>query len=231
MIKILDDNNIKYIIKKGRYKRLTIHFDKNNILIINKPNFIPESYVINFVETKIDWIINHKNNYIGGTSSLHTNNSNYLLFGEEYLLNVHYDNKEYYERDIANKIIHLYVKKDEHILKLLEKMRYELAGKIFNDLLFEASQVMQDIVPNKINLIIKASKRNWGYNKKSEQLVMLNISLIHTPLICINYVVYHELCHFKYSNHSKEFHALLQHFIPDERKIRKLLQNYSITYN
>jgi predicted metal-dependent hydrolase len=59
---------------------------------------------------------------------------------------------------------------------------------------------------------------------------MLNISLIHVPLALIEYVIFHELVHFVYPNHSKEFHALLKKYVHDERMKRQKLKNYCIIY-
>ena len=56
--------------------------------------------------------------------------------------------------------------------------------------------------------------------------LILNLSLIHTSLELIEYVVYHELCHFVYKNHQSEFHLLLQQFVPNEKQLKKVLNNY-----
>ena len=46
----------------------------------------------------------------------------------------------------------------------------------------------------------------------------------------IEYVTYHELCHFKYLNHQPAFHAYLQKYCPNERKLKQCLKNYRTDY-
>lgn len=40
----------------------------------------------------------------------------------------------------------------------------------------------------------------------------------------VDMVIVHELCHFRYANHSREFYALLERYIPDYKEIRKGLK-------
>jgi len=46
---------------------------------------------------------------------------------------------------------------------------------------------------------------------------------VKVPLSCLEYVVVHELAHFKHLNHSQSFYDLVEKFIPDWKQRRKLL--------
>ncbi len=56
-------------------------------------------------------------------------------------------------------------------------------------------------------------------------LLFVNKRLIEAPKNCIEYVVYHEFCHFVHPNHSKLFYNLLQVMLPDWRESKQLLEN------
>jgi len=45
----------------------------------------------------------------------------------------------------------------------------------------------------------------------------------------ISYVVVHELAHLVHMNHSKDFHVLVAHYLPDSKQIRKRLKAVNIT--
>jgi predicted metal-dependent hydrolase len=49
----------------------------------------------------------------------------------------------------------------------------------------------------------------------------LNTKLIFSPLFCLDYVIFHELCHLKCKNHSKKFYDLQEKFIPNWKDIKK----------
>ena len=52
----------------------------------------------------------------------------------------------------------------------------------------------------------------------------LNIALVQTPRQCIEYVVTHELCHLRHSNHGPAFYELLKKTMPDWEKRKKMLE-------
>jgi len=46
---------------------------------------------------------------------------------------------------------------------------------------------------------------------------------VKTPLLCIEYVIMHELCHLKYLDHSPDFYKLLSACMPDWRRWKERL--------
>ena len=64
----------------------------------------------------------------------------------------------------------------------------------------------------------------WGNCRPKVSRVTLNTRLIHYPKVCLEYVMLHEYMHFLQPNHSKSFHALLKHYMPEYRQIEKMLK-------
>jgi len=77
------------------------------------------------------------------------------------------------------------------------------------------------------SLTYKPMRGKWGTCSHDDH-VCLNPDLIKTPLECVDYVVYHELCHVKHHNHGRGFHQLMSKMMPDWRKRKKLLDTYGI---
>ena len=48
--------------------------------------------------------------------------------------------------------------------------------------------------------------------------------LLHVPKDCAEYVVFHELTHFLYPNHGKEFYRFIEKHMPDYRQREKQLR-------
>ena len=97
-------------------------------------------------------------------------------------------------------------------------------------MLYKCFESMKSSLNKYPTLVIKKSVSRWGCCYYNKNQIMLNIALIHVPLILIEYVIYHELVHFLYPNHSKEFHNELKKYVSDEVKRRKYLKNYSVSY-
>ena len=61
---------------------------------------------------------------------------------------------------------------------------------------------------------IKHNSSNWGSCSRLGN-INLNLNLMQVPEPCRDYVILHELCHLRYLNHGKEFHALLDSLVSD----------------
>ena len=76
-------------------------------------------------------------------------------------------------------------------------------------------------------VFIKNNISNWG-SCSSKGNINLNLRLVTLPEELRDYVILHELCHLKYLNHGKDFHALLEKVCPGHRELAKELKQYRI---
>lgn len=68
----------------------------------------------------------------------------------------------------------------------------------------------------------------WGSCNYVKGIVTFNTALMYAPFECIEYVVYHEFCHFLEANHSKRFYDELARVCPRHKEYRKILKGISI---
>ncbi|QFR50448.1 M48 family metallopeptidase [Sulfurimonas lithotrophica] len=116
--------------------------------------------------------------------------------------------------------------------KWIEKKLFEIQSRIYVDknILdekkakeFLASRV--EYFSKKMNLSFselkfRKMKRRWG-SCDSKKRITLNTYLYNTTKEQIDYVVVHELAHLVHMNHSKEFHLLVNDYIPFAKSIQK----------
>ena len=69
---------------------------------------------------------------------------------------------------------------------------------------------------------VKIMAKRWGSCTR-EGKIYLNPKLVAAPKACIDYVIFHELCHTKEHNHSSRFYALLSRVYPNWKKWRDYL--------
>ncbi len=74
---------------------------------------------------------------------------------------------------------------------------------------------------------IKHNVSNWG-SCSVKKNINLNLNLMRLPAELRDYVMLHELCHLKYMNHGKEFHALLESICPNHKALRRQLRDYKL---
>ena len=70
---------------------------------------------------------------------------------------------------------------------------------------------------------IRKMKTKWGSCNIEEGNIRLNLDLAKKPLPCLEYIILHELLHFKERQHNDRFKALLDIHMPDWRSRRDLL--------
>lgn len=70
---------------------------------------------------------------------------------------------------------------------------------------------------------IKAYRARWG-SCRHDGVIQLNWKLIQAPPEVIDYVIFHELCHRNYFNHSAAFWAEVERVCPEYRRYRAWLK-------
>ncbi len=70
-------------------------------------------------------------------------------------------------------------------------------------------------------------KTMWAGCHWAKRVITYNLQLAHVPSYLYDYIVVHELTHFKAHNHGKEFKAWMDARLPNWRALRKELHSYS----
>lgn len=73
-------------------------------------------------------------------------------------------------------------------------------------------------------IVVKTMTSRWGSCLREKNKIILNTELIKAPGYCIDYVVTHELCHLKYTNHTPSFYNFLGAVMPDWRNRKEKLE-------
>jgi len=73
-------------------------------------------------------------------------------------------------------------------------------------------------------LRIRAMRTRWG-TLCQQRGMTLNSVLIQAPPACLEYVVFHELCHLSYRGHGVRFYQLLSAVVPDWEARKRALES------
>lgn len=138
----------------------------------------------------------------------------FFLFGKKYdiIIVPTLDNIEFSEDKI-------YVKDTKALNKWLTK--YIL--KVYQSRLKINYDLFNEEIPYP-TLKIRDMKTRWGVCNKKNKTVTLNKRLINYDIDKLDYVIIHELCHFVYFDHSRNFWSLVNKYCNDYKKIKKELK-------
>ena len=153
--------------------------------------------------------------YIGGES--------FLYLGKQYMLKIEPSTAEEVKLYQGRLVVKTHNPEATHIKKLLQQWYIARATILFNKLFEEQFCLFKRFGLEKPILQIKKMEKRWG-SCTPQQKIILNSELIKAPVVCINYVILHELCHLVHHNHSQSFYRLLENFMPDWQKYKQLLE-------
>ena len=157
-----------------------------------------------------------KREYVSGES--------FKYLGKQYRLRVELSMEE--KVKYFRGFIYLHVSNPTDFCKkeqLMEAWYNEKAYKVFGESLNKMAVVMKKYGVEKPELEIRVMKARWGSAQIDNNTILINTELIKAPKYCIDYVILHELIHFKYNNHSENFYNMLFTLMPDWEKRKKIL--------
>jgi predicted metal-dependent hydrolase len=126
---------------------------------------------------------------------------NVLLFGEQ----------------VPQTELNLYKPIPKNIAKKINKALKDILLEYVTPIVQEYSQKL-DYKYRDIS-IRKVKSKRWSCS--FDQQIMFNQKLVHLSTKYVRYVVIHEVCHLKHKNHSKDFRAEVEWFLPEYKQIRK----------
>ena len=230
-IKTLEIRGIPYIVRTNNAKKrkITISVKNDAVVSISHHPQMTVTSINEFVEKHIKWI---EEKYLEKyrPKREYKNNERYLLLGEEYILHVVNYSKDEVFVEGRYLVVHTKNNSYEYNKKLINKFKKEQIEEVFNILLDKCFNNMKGLLKSYPKLSYRKYKSRWGCCYINRNTIILNQSLIHVPLRLIECVIYHELTHFIYANHTKEFYKVFEMFVPNAKLVQKELKQYSTIY-
>lgn len=182
---------------------------------------------------RIPWIKKQQNKFVGQirqTKREYVSGETHYYLGKPYRLNlVHDDATPVTILKGKNKII-LQVRPGSTLAKreeiITEWYRKEL--KIISADLTEKWQ--KKIGVQAQFLAIKKMKTRWGTCNNKTGKILINLELAQKPLVCLEYVIVHELLHLIEKKHNDVFISLLSKYIPKWRSIKEVLNRFPVSH-
>ncbi|MDL2281279.1 M48 family metallopeptidase [Selenomonadales bacterium OttesenSCG-928-I06] len=239
LTKIIIVENIEIEITRKKIKNIYLKVkNPEGKVTISAPRKITDDFILQFVNTKLDWIKNQqkslkeqsgiKQNYFIKSGEI------YKLWGNEYTLNIIDSN--FNKIELENNVLNFYVQKDlsQEKKKNLIKNWYKKQLTLIIFRLIPKWEKIMDV--NLHSWTIRHMKTRWGSCNHKQKKITLNLSLVQRPIQYLEYIIVHELAHLKIRNHKKEFWDLVANYIDDAKILRKdlnssLKNNYFLDEN
>lgn len=192
------------------------------------PKAVSDEYTEYIIKKRAKWIEQKKEFF----ASFQTNQKEYVS-GEEF----RYLGKSYRLKVISSKdenvklqrgYLEIRTKNKNDLNKkqnLLYEWYYEKALLHFFSILQEWNKIVKRDIKD---IKIRQMKTRWGSCNPYKSYINLNIELIKKPKICIEYVIFHELTHLIYPDHSSKFYEYLSLYMSDWEKRKEILEQSNL---
>ena len=211
------------IIKKD-VKNITLKVRPNGEAILTAPNSASDEHIKFIMQKRVQWIAQKRAFFASFKmpEKEYVSGEDFRYLGRSYRLKVVQSKEERVK--LQRGYLELFVK-DKNDLKRKENLVYEWYYEKATLYFFNILQEFNKIVKQDIKSVkIRQMKTRWGSCNPYKSYINLNIELIKKPKACIEYVVFHELAHLLYPNHSKKFYDYLTLYMPDWQKRKEILE-------
>ena len=206
---IIDGNDYEVIIEKKNNKNTYIRVKEDSKIYITTNYFTSKGYLKNLLD----------NNYIALKKMIDKNKLKQEKNNHFYFLGKKYDIIIVPTIDIEISDEKIFVKNIDYLNKWLKKQ----IEQIYKQRLDYIYSLYKEDIPYP-KLRIRKMKTRWGVCNRKDNIVTLNSELIKYGIKQIDYVIVHELSHFIYFDHSKDFWLQVAKYCKDYKIIRKTLK-------
>lgn len=209
-------------------------YPPNGRIRLSAPENVDSEMMRLFAISKIGWIKKHIKNFEvqpRETPREYISGESHYFKGKRYMLYV-VERKGFNKVELkGTKSIILHIRPNTskevraHLLK--EWYRTEMKKQI-PDLISK----WENIIGVKANdWAIKQMRTKWGTCNIEAKRIWLNLELSKKPVICLEYIIVHELVHLLERNHNDKFISYMNQFMPKWRMYREELNALPVAHN
>lgn len=203
----IEGNPTKVLVKRKSIKNIYFKW-LDDTLLVTCNNYLTSKEIEKLIKTNAKSLTNLKKRT--PRSDLKSNEMYFL--GEKHIIEYDGVSKTYID---GNKII------SKDATELNKFLNYQCTV-IFTSRLERLKSQFKDLP--EFRLRIRHMSTRWGVCNTKSMTVTLNSELIKKDVSLIDYVIIHELCHFKHMNHSTEFWREVEKYYPYHKMARKMLR-------
>lgn len=228
------NRTIEFFIERKNVKNVNLNIKPDMTIMVSASSKVPLSFIYDFVKSKGGWIVKNvktfehvqpykqsEREYVSGES--------YKYLGKQYRLRVEVANGEERVKYYRGFIVLMVNDPNNHArkAKLMDEWYRDKAITTFEESLDRQYALVRKYDIRRPKIDLRTMKARWGSALTDSNTILLNSELIKAPKHCIDYVVLHELIHFRYNDHKDSFYKMLYSLMPDW-EIRKAMLDEEI---
>jgi predicted metal-dependent hydrolase len=214
----------KIVVRHSKRKTASIYIERDSSITVIVPIGTSDAEVQNLL-SKYEYKIHKyqakrallnenaiKRELVNGQSFLYLGRNYYLQYSDE-VESIQFRGRYFYAPEGS-----------EDKLRDMLKEFYRHRGRVFIEPRVQRFAQMMGVNVETISII--DLKNRWASCSDKRPKVNFNWKIMMAPVSVINYLIVHELAHFKYKRHSKDFWNEVDKIVPDYQKQVQWLKEY-----
>ena len=203
-------------------RRISIHVLPDGTVTVDAPESMDDSEVVATVRRRARWIWQRLRDFHERTRHIlprqYVSGESHFYLGRRYLLKVIVSQADSQSVKLLRGRLEVRTHSNDaaKVCTLLESWYRQRAAVVFSRRL-EACVAKITWLKEVPSFRLLTMRTQWGSCSPKGEL-LLNPDLIKAPGPCVEYVIFHELCHLREHNHSARFYELLGGLLPDWQK-------------
>lgn len=220
--------SVSVVIDRKHIKTCRLKVYPDQSVRFSVPDSVSDEWIIKYLNQKSEWIEQKINLFIMTTGYASTNEIrngfSIRMYGEDLIFSVSESPKNYIYCEGRNICIGNKNPNDQTKLMTQFETWWRKESLIFlENRIKEYYPIIRKYGKPLPKIQLRKMKTLWGSCSVNRGIITFNQYLIKAKPACIDYVVLHELVHFIYPNHSKQFYDFLSIYMPDWRARKKVL--------
>lgn len=222
------ETNISIVIERKSMKTCRLRVFPDKTVKFSVPRSTPIEWIANYLDSKNQWISERLQRFeqtkgYAATSEIRSGVSIRYL-AEDLIFSISVSKKPHVY--INGKTLHVCSQDINNQDKLLTQFDKWWRKESLSYLYMQLDRLYPIIEKYKLpkpKIALRKMKTLWGSCSPNRGVITINQYLTKAKPACIEYVVLHELVHFLYPNHSKQFYNFLSSYMPDWKDRKRIL--------
>ena len=225
---ILKKCTVPIIIERKKMSSCRLRIFPSQTMKFSVPENTSSEWIARYLQNKKNWIMEKLEDFAKTkgyeATDVIQHGSSIRMLGRDIVFSVHKSEERLISAKYRSITIGLSdISNEGEIKRMFESWWRKQAYSAYSEILDSLYPVIEKHNIKKPDLLIRKMKTLWGSSSPHNGTITINFYLLKARKPCIEYVVLHELIHFLFPHHNRQFHDFLTLYMPDWKDRKKIL--------
>ena len=228
ILDIPGDSTVSIVIERKKVSSCRLKIFPSQEIKFSVPSETSSEWITRYLQSKKDWLAEKFENFAKtkgyDATEFIRHGISIRMLGQDMVFSICRSEKQQVHTEYRSIYISLPDPSAEQTSKrMFESWWRKRSFSVCSEILDALYPVIEKHNIKKPNLLIRKMKTLWGSSSPHNGTITLNFYLLKAKKAGIEYVILHELIHFLFPHHNRQFHDFLTLYMPDWKERKKIL--------